>query len=170
MPSPDLHPGRGWYTKSESAAVLDITSRNFDRSYLRYAPPPALKMVGNRQYIHLRSLLDAWRAAGQPVVSADGGDPLLTSAQQPDSPELERYRAARADLAEMERDRQRLHLIPREVLDPALAMFVGVLRRAGEALVRRFGNEAAAILNEALDEFEASIRTMLGVEAEKVDA
>jgi hypothetical protein len=157
---------RGWIAKRDLADVFDVSTQHWDRHYSRFAAPEARKTVGGKLYYHGRQVLDAWAASLKGAAPAEGTDPLLSGAA-PDSPGLERYREARADMAEMERDRLRLNLIPREELDPALAQFAGLLRRAGEALKRQFGNDAAALLNEAVDEAEAGWRTLLGVEAER---
>jgi hypothetical protein len=160
--APEPHPGRGWLTKNDCAAVFDVSARNFERGYMRYAPPTAVKTFGRATYVHVRSLLNAWAAAQKPAAAPQGeGDPLLAGAA-PDSPGLERYREARADLAEMERDRVKASLIPREDLEPALAEFAGVLRRAGETLARDYGNDAATVLNEAVDETVERWEQLLG--------
>jgi hypothetical protein len=76
-------------------------------------------------------------------------DPLLIGAT---SPALERYRLARASLAELELERARGNLVPRAEIDTALARFAGKLRQAGETLTRDFAEGAAAVLNEAASE------------------
>lgn len=48
-------------------------------------------------------------------------------------------------------------LLPREVIHNQLARLASILRKAGAALVRRFGNEAGEIVHQALDDFDATL-------------
>lgn len=77
-------------------------------------------------------------------------DPLMLGGGQ--SPALERYRAARATLAELERDERQGKLISRDELRDGWTLIAGVLRRAGESLTRQHGAGARAIMDEALDD------------------
>ncbi len=81
---------------------------------------------------------------GRPVV---GGD----------SPALEEYRKHRARIAKVEaEEREKTHIDLREI-DETLTRFAGIIRRAGEALQRQFGNGASDVLNEAIDEAERQL-------------
>ena len=142
-------PGRGWFLKATLAELFGVTPQHFDRHYRRFAGPDATRTHGGKLYFHGRTLVDAWAESMRVAAVAPSVDPLLAGG---DSPALERYRTARALLAEMEVDRQRENLIPREEIEVALTRFAGVLRRAGESLAREFGNEAAGLMNEAVDE------------------
>lgn len=150
--------------RSLLARVFGVTARHFDEQYARYAPTTAKRKVGREVEYHGRTLLDAWCESqkGKPV-DPTGGDPLLADG---DSPGLERYRNAKADLAEMERDRQKGELVPRSELEPVLMGLAGVMRRAGETLARRFGNEAAAVVNEATEEWAMGCAGLLGHDAD----
>ena len=75
-------------------------------------------------------------------------DPLLDG----DSPALERYRLAKAKHAELDLDLRRGELI--EVSrwrDMMIRWSVGI-RRMGERLSKRYGNDAAITVNETLEE------------------
>lgn len=75
-------------------------------------------------------------------------DPLMVAGGN--SPALERYRAARADMAELERDRIRGDLVRVAVIMETLRPFLTVLRRAGEQLRLKCGNDAVEIFNDSI--------------------
>jgi hypothetical protein len=95
-------------------------------------------------------------------------DPLLRSANS--SPALERYREERAQLARLDRLERERELIPRRDTVQALEMIAGLIRRSGERLARRYGNDALQILDDALDDAERLIEQHFGEEAEVKDA
>jgi len=68
------------------------------------------------------------------------------------SPALERYRTARAGLAELDLEREQKTHVALADLGPALSRFTARLRQAGEILQRRFGSDASDILNDAIEE------------------
>lgn len=97
--------------------------------------------------------LHDWLAANKHrLAAAPSDDPLLNGGV---TPGLERYRVARADVAEMDRDARRLDLIPAADLEQAWTMAAGILRAAGERLEREHGSDAHDILGEALDDVDA---------------
>lgn len=100
------------------------------------------------------SAVFAWRLDD---LSASGEASELAAEQDADSPSLERYRAARADLAEHELAVRRGELIPRDEMMEVLRYCARVLRTAGEQLQKSFGRDAQELLNGALDEFEETI-------------
>lgn len=69
-----------------------------------------------------------------------------------DSPELERWRRAKADIAEIERDRLVSSLVDMSIIMPHLAQFALRVRKVGESYERKYGRGAADMLNEALDD------------------
>ncbi len=68
-------------------------------------------------------------------VNGDGDDPMLAAG---DSPALERYRNARADLSELELAEKRQQLHPTDFILHVLKQWAGVYRRLGERLSRRY--------------------------------
>lgn len=103
---------------------------------------------------------------------ADNGPKLLA---EPDdeagllagesTPALERLRAAKADLAELERDERRQTLLRRQVVHELLTRVAGVLRNCGEQLQDRFGPDALEILNEHLTSADAEIARLFPPES-----
>jgi phage terminase Nu1 subunit (DNA packaging protein) len=88
-------------------------------------------------------------------VKVENDDPLL--AADGDSPGLERYRLAKAALAELELEERKGTLLSREKVRTTLIRWATVLRRMGERIAKRFGNEASEAVNDALGECQAVI-------------
>jgi phage terminase Nu1 subunit (DNA packaging protein) len=86
-----------------------------------------------------------WRQHAKPETD----DPLLDAG---DSPGLERYRLAKAAIAELDLEERRGALIELAKVRAALSRWSTILRRLGERLAKRFGNDAAVALNETLNE------------------
>ena len=88
-------------------------------------------------------------------------DPLM---QGSGSPALERYREERAAIARLDRLEREEALLPRDVVREALGRIAGILRGAGDTLLREFGLEAGQVLYEALDDAGREIDRSLGTE------
>jgi len=86
----------------------------------------------------------AWREARRQV----DAEPDLAG---PASPGLERYRQARAAIAELELAQLRRRLVPRDEVHQVLDQVAGTLRNAGVILERHYGAEARQVLEDALD-------------------
>ena len=162
-PKPKTDGNPAWFSLNQMHAAFDITPEGFRKSVRPLIPEADVKSSERGAVrIRCRAAIDAWTARKVEQATEalrKGNDPLLSGG---DSPELERYRKARADLAEMERDERNGSLIPRQQLEPAFVQYASAIRRAGEGLQRRYGNEAAAMLNEALDDAERIIRQSFG--------
>jgi hypothetical protein len=78
------------------------------------------------------------------------------------SPALERYREERAQLARLDRLEREQQLLPRDEVRDALARIATIMRGAGETLARQFGQAAADIQFDALDDCEREIRNAFG--------
>lgn len=109
-----------------------------------------------RANIDLRSLA-VWVheaiASGRIRAIADDG---LDMAGE-NSPGLERYRIAKAQLAEIDLDLRRSRLLDRETLEAQWNAGAVALRNAGERLQRRFGDEAASLYNEGVADFARAV-------------
>jgi len=90
-----------------------------------------------------------WRQHAKP----DGWDPLVDEdAGDGSSPAQERYRAAKAAIAELQLEQLKGTLLSREAVRGALGRWATLIRRMGERLGKRFGPDAIAAVNEALNE------------------
>jgi hypothetical protein len=107
--------------------------------------------AGKRFRFRLNAVLAWLRRDGpwRPRFS-DPEDPLVEAGG--DSPGLERLRLAKAAIAELDLAARRRELLDRDKARQALLRFATIIRRAGERLGVRYGADALALLNEALDE------------------
>jgi hypothetical protein len=88
-------------------------------------------------------------------------DPLLNAG---DSVGLERYRMAKAQLAEMDLAEREKSMLSADAVHDGLSIISQAYRKACEILQRKFGSEAFSILEEAQKEAEAQINDMFRVE------
>lgn len=98
-----------------------------------------------------------WKPHARPQ-AIPGDDPLLADG---DSPALERYRLAKAKHAELDLEHRRSQLIDREKCRIVLSRWAVVIRRMGEKLARRHGNDAAETVNQALEECQSIVTESL---------
>jgi len=148
-------PKRGWLSRNDAAAALDVSVQQFDRKYAPLAGQDGQQKIDGRLYFRIRSIIDGLLAEKSTDPAAT--DPLLTGG--PDSPALERYRTARAESAEIDVSERKRETVTFALLWPVLERFSGLIRRGGETLQHRFGTDAATVFNDALDEAERVIRT-----------
>jgi hypothetical protein len=157
---------QGWYCKAEMARILGTTVRNFDATYRRHAPTDQVREINARPHFHAWSLIKAW-AASQSKTRPDpaaGDDWMMDGGGGGDSQWLEECRKAKSRLLWMDVNQREKTHVPLAMLEPALMSLTGVLRRAGDRLARQHGNDAAAILNEAVDQWADSIQTLLAAD------
>ena len=81
-------------------------------------------------------------------------DPLMSGSG---SVALERYREERAAMARLDRMEREGSLLPRDDVREAMGRIAAMIRGAGEALQRHFGQAAADILLDSLDDAEREI-------------
>lgn len=96
-----------------------------------------------------------WQRRGKAV----SDDPLLSDG---DSPALERYRLAKAQHAELDLEHRKGSLLEREKARDILSRWGSIIRRLGERMAKRYGNEAAVAVNETLEECSELIQRELG--------
>jgi hypothetical protein len=94
----------------------------------------------------LRAALDRLTEYGKRNINL-GEDPLLAGA---DSPGLERYRNAAADVKELERDERLRILMRRDDVRDVLGKWAALFRGLGDRFVQLGMNEAHQMLNDAL--------------------
>lgn len=149
-------------TRQEMGEAFGVRPEHFDKSYRSFVPEDLIERSGRRVLFRLgsiRAIVDGLVAQQRELARAVVDDPMLAGA---DSPALERYRALRAEMVERdlrERDRE---LLPAEHAEDLVNIVVGRVRACGEQLTLRFGNDAQAILDEALDDAEREIETKYG--------
>ena len=99
------------------------------------------------------------KRAGPAPVDPNSDDPLLNSG---DSIGLERYRMAKAQLAEMDLAEREKVMLNAEAVHDGLAVISQTFRQACEELQRRFGGDAHAIIEQAITEAESTINDLFG--------
>lgn len=151
-----MPPPRMWVTKTQAAELCDLKPRQFSDAIQAKLSKDAMRGRGAGLRIHAPSavkVLVEYRVE-QAKPLPDETDPLMSGA---DSPGLERYRMANAqikerELAQLDRELVRSSVI-REMVRPGIA----AMRAVGDAIVRRFGNDAGDMYNEGVNEFEATM-------------
>lgn len=84
-----------------------------------------------------------------------------------DSPELEKWRRIRRLREEIKLAEEQKRSVPRDTLQKHLLDLAQVLRRAGENLAKRFGNEALALIRDATDEWLAGCERILATQTDE---
>lgn len=83
-----------------------------------------------------------------------------------DSDALEAYRRVKTEQEELKLAEMKKTLVPQQTMHEELGRLAGILRGAGEQLGKAFGRDAQLILEEALDDFDATRGDRLGHEVE----
>lgn len=154
---------RGWFTRTELAAIFGVSISQVDRHYAQMVGEECRKKAGGKTYYKARAIIDAVVAAELQkrgtAAELVGGDPLLEGAETPALEEFRRIRAAqeKIKLSEMEGKS-----IPLDQLESALMEGTAVWTRYAEVMVKRFGNEAGQLLQEANEEWVRMVEKVLG--------
>ena len=106
----------------------------------------------------VKALHDFLATNARKLAAGDGDDPLMAGAS---TPALERYRLARAKLAELELEQREGNVLLRDVLHEGFGEIASMLRRASERLDRQCGREAYEILDEALTNAERKFDSLV---------
>lgn len=128
---------RTWASAIPASAIVGRPTRK------RYTLDAVAAVVGA---MRARALDEATRRL---VAPGDGDDCS--------SPALERYRSARAGLAELELRERSGDLLSRPCLESQWNAGAVALRNAGDRLQRRFGDEAAELYNEGMADFARAV-------------
>ena len=136
-----------WITRDQAVQLTGYVERHFDKFIRPRLPAAAIK--GNR--VNLR--FDA-PAVCEALAS------YRVELQKPDESSkddsVRRIKSADAAMSELKLAEYEGRLIDGDLFRKSMLAGFRVLRGSGEILVRRFGNEAAEIYNEGLDEFAAA--------------
>lgn len=132
-----------WLTFTELSKALDISDKAV-REIKRYVPAKWLK-AGKPMKLYGRGAILLW-ASRQGGVDADDSAVM--------SPALERKRELECERLRIELDKQVGDLVPRSQMRGLLMGMAAVLRRTGELLVRKFGNDAGEVLQEGIDDMD----------------
>lgn len=123
-------------------------------------------MPGTPGRYDLSEVLAWWRSAGpgRHGGGSDFGDAAIDEliVAAGDSPNLERYRLARAQLAELELEQKRRAVLPRDLARSVLGRVASLWRRYGERLGKRHGPEEVLSFNETFAEAQRVIDDEFG--------
>ena len=152
----------GWFDRQTMCDLLDISPQHFARKYVPLLPTDAIDTVKTKSIFHGRTLLNAWldertEDALKNVNPTGEDDPLLLGGGDR-SPALERYRSARADIAELDVQERRKVTVHIDLIRRATAFVVSAPKNAVDSLMKRFGNDAGEMVNEAVAEAVEQIK------------
>lgn len=150
-----------WLTRKQAAWLADLSARQFDDAVRPLLPASAIRSKKNDLSFNAQAVTAAMVRYRVEQVSRDNNDPML-GAGQADSEWLEAFRKEQTLIKRLERLEKEGQLADLAKLDNEINRFGTRVRRAGELLQRRFGNEASDILNKAIDEAVAGWQTNRG--------
>lgn len=159
------HPGTGWFTRAEMIAMFNISATQFDKKYKPLAPAEGVFDGRVCKYFHGRKLLDAWlndelsKHKPKAIVDEDGDALDLSKMAHGD-----RLIKAKAEREELKLQREREESVDRKAIHDLLTGIARYLRGSMESLQRRYGNEAAEIVSDALDQVEEEVNQTLNEE------
>lgn len=93
--------------------------------------------------------------------ATDETDPLLVGS---DTPALERYRLAKAELSELELAEKRKQLVSLDLLKETWGPVVDVMRKAIMTIEKDYGRDAGEVIDDAIDEACDVIERVVGNE------
>ena len=158
---------RGYFDLRTAAEFTGKTYQTI-RNWSDELQPTEIRKVGTKVYVHAPSLIDLLIRKGKAAgVGGKETDPLLDGA---DSPGLERYRLAKAELAEMDLAKRKGEIIDAGELRPAMLALCSSLRRSHDAAVVKGGEPIRTILDAGMDEFVAAMSRVSNVDVTEDDA
>lgn len=137
-----------WLSQAQVAALCGLGQRQFRDTIDKRLPAEAKRGTGG----NLKYAAAAAVAALVEYRLEQQEDPVIQGAASPAQEECRRHEAR---LRKIKADEAEKLSVPRHELEPALSRAAAIFRQAAENLQRRYGNEAAAVMNEAINECEA---------------
>lgn len=151
------------FTRQDMGSMFCVRPEHFDKNYRPLIPADLISKDGRRVVFKagaVRAILDSLIEKERTSVQSADGDPLLMGSG--DSPALEKYRTLKAAMLERDLRERDAELVDAKDLDELHNIFIRRFRSAGEQLTKQCGNEAQAILDEALDDIEHQIKERFG--------
>jgi hypothetical protein len=154
----------GWFSRADMAKILGMAGSGFDAGPRRLITDEFIRRDGRQVFFHAPTVIRRWaestfgRGGSVPGAGIDSEEEALFDGS--DSPALERWRRAKADLAEIEVQSKRGSLVPRNEIRTGLDAIAARLRGFAEELQREFGPGAIDLLDEALTDCENAIDRM----------
>lgn len=150
-----------WLTKPQACALAGLSPLAFDSRVRPRMPADAIAEVRDPRHrllflapAVLRACVDYERNRQRPATTGPNAGGT--------SPERERMYAVRREREELELAKAREQLVDASAIVPVFRKVSRTLRDAGTLLVKRYGDDAGEILNDALDEAERVVDIELG--------
>lgn len=166
--NPHNHP-EFWFRRHDIARMLGVRPQYFDARIRPKIPKDLIEKRGHEVWVYGRAAMEAWSLSNTELrhfPKADSlpgrensGDPMLAGSGR-DSPALERFRMARALLAEADLREREKELADANVLLDFAMRYATHIREAGDQIRRNFGDEAAEILLERLADAERDLAAL----------
>lgn len=160
-PDPPAEPPAPRYLVPKQADVAAFFAQSVDtvKNWAKAGMPGKPPRYDLQEIVTWLRQKGPWRDARTRQAAAGDDEALVLSG--PSTEGLERLRAAKAALAELELQAKRGSLISVEQAKDVGLLWAVVWKRLGERLARRYGSEAAAAVTEALQEAQRVLDTGL---------
>lgn len=150
------HERAKWVDRAQCEAMLQCNRARFNSYWRPRFQDSEILKDGNKLYYRGSALLRIYAdVQNNPhknhpgKKAADETDPLLVGS---DTPALERYRLAKAELSELELAEKRKQLVSLELLKETWGPVVDVMRRAIMTIEKDYGRDAGEVIDDAIDE------------------
>lgn len=155
-----------WHNRKDAAELIGETVDVLDKTLRPMLPVGSEMGRGASLRIHCGNLVQVWcRAKIDAVIekaSGAAGDDAEGEMGGPPSQALERFRAARAEMVELELAERKKVVIPMDDAETAVRLILQPLAKMAETLQRRFGAEAFTIVEHAVSQSEALLDEHFG--------
>ena len=155
-PTDKRHISRYWAPLSQAADTFAMTADGFRRQIRPLLSEQDVRTAGQgrgrKTYVYLRGAVQAFadKEAQRQVRAVAGPDAELLVGG--DSPALERYRLAKAQLTEIDLDQRRRNVITMEAAKRLFGTVAAHLRRGLDTLQRQFGRDAYTVMKDCLED------------------
>jgi len=150
------------HTQAEVAVHFGVSNKSV-QEWLSHGCPYVPRKKGKAGEYDIDAI-DEWRREQKGLGESD---PLLNG---PDSPALEEYRKWKAKREKFNYYKDRKKWMPIETVVQGLAVFASTMRQSFDALQRQFGQEALAIVENAIDDAERIFSRAIGTEDVDIDS
>lgn len=149
-------------TRQQMAAMLGVNAQQFDRRYRPHIPKKLIAASGTGRRTQfrpeaVRAIVDALLQAEREKAQMANDEAMLLEDGNTNSPAIERYRLAKAKLAELDLAEKQGNLIRPHLATTALTIVASKLRRLGERLARKHGNQVGDAIDRTLTECQTEM-------------
>ena len=149
-------------TRQDMGRLFNVRPEHFDKSYREFVPQDLIVKSDRRVLFKphaVKAIVDALLEAEREKFADAGGDPLLAGG---DSPGLERYRLAKAELAELDVAERQKQVVNVKDVEQIIGIVAARIRSLGDRMVKRFGKDARKMIDRSLDDAQKEIDARFG--------